>query len=131
MRLADLPYKRRTEVEKIYRVSVIRTYLVERGIGISWFLRQTGATPTSFRKIESGARQPPGTYRAAASMALGEHEDNLVGKVEAGSRDEIEIVRDEVDPRRITEIHRLERHGPNTVRKLVWELAKAPWVSRR
>ena len=125
------PYQRRKTAPKTYRVSVIRTYLIERGIAVSWFLRQTGATDSSFHKIEAGRRQPPGTYRAAASLALGESEDNLVVKVEATGWDQIEIVRDPAEPRRILEVNKVEKHGANAVRTPVWKLADAPWVARR
>lgn len=128
---ATVDYSRQTDRLKTYRISLIRTYLIERGIQISWFLRQTGATESQFHKVERGDRQPPGTYRAAASLALGEAEDRLVLKVQARDREDIVIERDEADHRRITRVKVVDRHGPNTVEDVVWALEDAPWVARR
>ncbi len=131
IRLEIVNYKRKTDAPRIHRVSLVRTYLLERGIMISWFYKETGINQMQFSKIERQKRHPPGTFRAAASLALGEPEKNLFVEVTLANPDDLVVERDPVDDRRVVSVGYRER-AANGHEKIVtiWKLADAPWRSR-
>lgn len=124
-------YRRTTTRPRKFYVSLVKTYMLERGIGVGWFCKQTNTRPEAFSKIENGKRQPPGSWRAAASMALGERESELFIAIEMADSSNIAIVRDPSEPRRILEVGVREIVGGEETIRRVWSLDDAPWVNPR
>jgi transcriptional regulator with XRE-family HTH domain len=123
-------FNRKTAKRKTFYISLVKTYLIERGITVAWFCKQVGITPDAFSKIETGKRNAHSLFRAAASMALGEDEKNLALKVVVPSRENIDIERDPKDPRRIISVSIVEMKPSGVDVSPIWKLEEAPWRAR-
>lgn len=124
-------YTRRGETKRVYWVSLVKTYLIERGITVAWFCKQIGTTPDALSKIETGKRNAHSIFRAAASMALGEDEANLTLRIVARSRENIDIERDPKNNSRVLSVSLVERLGNGQTQVTpLWKLEEAPWRAR-
>lgn len=123
-----LPKGNNPNFKRPFFISLVKTYLIERGLGIKWFADQINITPSQFGKIERGERQAPGTFRAAAALLLQVPVDDIILRVEANKRSDIIFERDPENESRIIRVLVEEKAGNGKVmERVVWELARAPW----